>query len=97
VTIIGTETNAKPCFGWGDDANSSCGQPEQLVNDAVLGEGISLSNPRKLAFVEPMHGFIALDGPLRGVERPKSQTRIHNDASQNGGPVPPHYLNTCIV
>jgi hypothetical protein len=35
------------------------------------------SNPLKLAFAEPMHGFIALDGPLGGVERPKSQARIH--------------------
>jgi hypothetical protein len=24
-----------------------------------------------------MQGFIALDGPLSGVERPKSQARIH--------------------
>ena len=49
---------------------SLCGQPEQLVDDAVLGEDIPLGDPPELAFAEPVHGFIALDGPLRRVEAP---------------------------
>jgi hypothetical protein len=52
-----------------------CRQPEQLVDDTVLGEGIPLGESLDLAFAEHIHGFIALDGSLRGVECPKLQPR----------------------
>jgi len=48
-----------------------------VVDDTILSEDIPLSDPLHLAFAEPMHGFIALDGPLRRVECPKPQPRIH--------------------
>jgi hypothetical protein len=52
-------------------------QPEQLVDDTILREGIALGEPLKLAFAEHMHGFIALDGPLGRGERSKPQARPH--------------------
>jgi hypothetical protein len=55
----------------GEGKRSLCGQPEQLVDHTILCEDISPGEPMMLAFAEPVHGFIALDGPLRGVERPK--------------------------
>ena len=36
-----------------------------------------LGDPFKLAFAEPMHGFIALDCPLRCGKRPPPQAGIH--------------------
>jgi hypothetical protein len=52
-------------------------QPEQLVDDAVLGEDILFGYPLQLAFAEPVHGFIALDGPLCRVEASKRQAKVH--------------------
>jgi hypothetical protein len=49
-------------------ADASCRSPERLVDDAVLCEDIPFGHPSKLAFVEHVHGFIALDRPLRHVE-----------------------------
>jgi hypothetical protein len=40
------------------------GQPERLVEDPVLCKDIPLGNLLDLAFVELMHGFVPLDGPL---------------------------------
>jgi hypothetical protein len=37
-----------------------CGHPEQLLDDPVLCEDISLGEPLDLALVESMHGFIAM-------------------------------------
>jgi hypothetical protein len=48
-----------------------CYQAEQLVDDTILCEDISLGEPMMLAFAEPVHRFIALDGPLGCVERSK--------------------------
>jgi hypothetical protein len=48
-----------------------CGQPEHLVDHAVLGEDIPLRHALDLAFAQHMDGFIALDGPLRRMERSK--------------------------
>jgi hypothetical protein len=53
-----------------------CGQPEQLVDDAVLGEDIPLDHSLDLAFGQHVHGFIALDRPLRPGKRPKPSPRI---------------------
>jgi hypothetical protein len=61
--------------GWAE--LSLCGQPEYVVDDTVLSEDIPLSDPLDLAFAEHVHRFIALDGPLRRVECPKPQPRIH--------------------
>src|SRR5919199_2869617 len=47
---------------------SLCGQPEQLVDDPVLGEAIPLGHPFELAFAQHVHGLIALNGPLCRVE-----------------------------
>jgi hypothetical protein len=47
------------------------GHPEQLVDDAVLGEDIPLGELLKLAFAEHVHGFIALDRSLRCMEGSK--------------------------
>jgi hypothetical protein len=52
-------------------------QPEQLVDDTVLGEDVPPGDPLELAFAEHKHGFIALDDPLHGVKGAKSSTRIH--------------------
>jgi NAD(P)-dependent dehydrogenase (short-subunit alcohol dehydrogenase family) len=54
-----------------------CGQPKRRVDDAVLCEDIPLGGPFQLAFAERVHGFIALNGPLRRGEGPKPQPRIH--------------------
>ena len=54
-----------------------CHQPEQLVDDTALGEDVPPGESLDLAFAEHMHGFIALNVPLRGVEGAKSPTRIH--------------------
>jgi hypothetical protein len=48
-----------------------CYQPKQLVDDTILCEDISLCEPMMLAFAEYVHRFIALDGPLGCVKRPK--------------------------
>jgi len=61
--------------GWAE--RSFCGQPAYLVDDTVLSADIRLSDPRELAFVEHVPRFIALDGPLRRVEGPNPQPRIH--------------------
>src|SRR5882724_859817 len=54
-----------------------CGQPTQLVENLVLGEDIILADSFNLAVVEPMHGFIALNRPLRRGKRPTPQPWIH--------------------
>jgi hypothetical protein len=51
-----------------------CGHAKQMVDDAALGEDIPLGDPLKLPFVEHMHGFIALDGPLCRVKCSKILT-----------------------
>ena len=56
---------------------SLCGHPEHLVDHAVLCEDILLGHPLNLAFTEHVHGFIALDGPLRRGKRPTPQPRIN--------------------
>jgi hypothetical protein len=43
---------------------SLSGHPEQPVDGPVLGEAILFGHPLQLAFVEHVHGFITLDGPL---------------------------------
>jgi hypothetical protein len=48
-----------------------CGQPEQLVDHAVLGEDISLRKALDLAFAQHMDGLIALDGLLSRLESSK--------------------------
>jgi hypothetical protein len=48
-----------------------CGQPEQLVDHAVLCEDIALHKVLDLAFAQHVHGFIALDGPLRRLKGSK--------------------------
>jgi hypothetical protein len=66
-------------MGGGEEGGelSLCDQPEQLVDDAVLGEDIPLGEPLDLAFAEHVHGFITLDGPLRRGKCSKPQPRIH--------------------
>jgi len=56
---------------------SLCCYSEQLVDGPVLGQDIAAAGSRELAFADHVHGFIALDGPLCGGERSKSQRRIH--------------------
>jgi hypothetical protein len=55
-----------------------------MVDHTVLGEDFPRSDPLTLAFAEPVHGFIALDGPLRGVECSKPQPRIHTAFHKSG-------------
>jgi hypothetical protein len=45
-----------------------CCDSEQVGNDSVLCEDITLWNTLELAFPDHMHGLIALDGPLRSKE-----------------------------
>jgi hypothetical protein len=59
------------------DERSLCCQSEYLVDDPVLCEDIPLGKPIELAFAEHGHGFIAVDSPLRCVECPKPQPRVH--------------------
>jgi hypothetical protein len=56
---------------------SLCCHPEQLVDDPILGEDILLGNSFELTFVEHVHGFIALNRPLRCGKRPTPQPWIH--------------------
>jgi len=57
--------------------HSLCCESEQLVDDTVLCEDITLGEPIMLAFAEHVYGFVALDRPLRGVECPTPQPRVH--------------------
>jgi hypothetical protein len=50
--------------------------PKHVVDDTVLCEDIPLGESLDLAFAKDIHGFIALDGPLRSAEDIKSSTRI---------------------
>jgi hypothetical protein len=70
---------AKNCLEFGERLGepSLCCESAQLVDDPVLGEDISLGEPIMLAFAGHVHGFVALDRPLRGVECPKPQPRVH--------------------
>jgi hypothetical protein len=51
-------------------------QPAHLHDDTVLCEDIPLGHPLKLALTAPVHGFIALDGPLRRGKRRKPHPRL---------------------
>jgi hypothetical protein len=48
----------------GATGRSLCSHPKELVDDSVLGEDVSLGNSFKLAFEDPVDGFIALKGSV---------------------------------
>jgi hypothetical protein len=54
-----------------------CGQPEHLVDHAVLCEDIPPRKALDLPFAQPMDDFIALDGPLHRTECSKPSARVH--------------------
>jgi hypothetical protein len=62
-------------------------QPEQLVDDAVLGEDIPLGHPLDLAFVQHVHGFITLKGSLCCGKRPKPSPPDLRGVSHTDDPV----------
>jgi hypothetical protein len=59
------------------EASLLCRDPEYLSKDTVLSENIPLRNALDLALPYYMHRFIALQSPLGGTERAKSQPGIH--------------------
>jgi hypothetical protein len=56
---------------------SVCHQPEQLVEDLVLGKAIPLGDSLSRAFATPVQRFITVDRLRRGRQRSEPQTRVH--------------------
>jgi hypothetical protein len=53
------------------------------VDAPVLSEHVPLGEATELVFAKPVHGFRALNGPLRRGKRSKSQARMHAAVHQS--------------